>query len=267
MITDDFYKSPFYRLLTFVTSNFKRIRNMRKLVKLIMLVFVILFVVFPCKAEGYGKYYQGLPFDIPKAVTPAIPELEVSLAEYGGIGNGMTLNTQAFAAAMADLSERGGGHLIVPEGIWLTGPIVLKSNIDLHVLKNAIVLFTPDKTQYPLLSPDEGTSGSRCQSPISAYHESNFSITGEGVFDGNGELWRPVKRFKVSNAEWNSFIKTGGTVKQDGAIWYPETSSEKLAKKRPRMVRFVRCERVLLHGFTVCSVSPEMKEKCGVLTA
>lgn len=69
MITDDFYKSPFYRLLTFVTSNFKRIRNMRKLVKLIMLVFVILFVVFPCKAEGYGKYYQGLPFDIPKAVT------------------------------------------------------------------------------------------------------------------------------------------------------------------------------------------------------
>lgn len=135
MITDDFYKSPFYRLLTFVTSNFKRIRNMRKLVKLIMLVFVILFVVFPCKAEGYGKYYQGLPFDIPKAVTPAIPELEVSLAEYGGIGNGMTLNTQAFAAAIADLSERGGGHLIVPEGIWLTGPIVLKSNIDLHVLK------------------------------------------------------------------------------------------------------------------------------------
>ena len=169
MITDDFYKSPFYRLLTFVTSNFKRIRNMRKLVKLIMLVFVILFVVFPCKAEGYGKYYQGLPFDIPKAVTPAIPELEVSLAEYGGIGNGMKLNTQAFAAAIADLSERGGGHLIVPEGIWLTGPVVLKSNIDLHVLKNAIVLFTPDKTQYPLLSPDEGTSGSRCQSPISAY--------------------------------------------------------------------------------------------------
>lgn len=248
MITDDFYKSPFYRLLTFVTSNFKRIRNMRKLVKLIMLVFVILFVVFPCKAEGYGKYYQGLPFDIPKAVTPAIPELEVSLAEYGGIGNGMTLNTQAFAAAIADLSERGGGHLIVPEGIWLTGPIVLKSNIDLHVLKNAIVLFTPDKTQYPLLSPDEGTSGSRCQSPISAYHESNFSITGEGVFDGNGEFWRPVKRFKVSNAEWNSFIKTGGTVQQDGAVWYPETSSEKLAKKRPRMVRFVRCERVLLQG-------------------
>ncbi len=51
MITDDFYKSPFYRLLTFVTSNFKRIRNMRKLVKLIMLVFVILFVVFPVKRK------------------------------------------------------------------------------------------------------------------------------------------------------------------------------------------------------------------------
>lgn len=233
---------------------------MKKQVKAIMIVLMLFCVASYCKAEGYSKHYQHLPFDIPEVITPVIPGLKVSLVEYGGIGDGITLNTQAFSAAIADLSNRGGGHLIVPEGVWLTGPIVLKSNIDLHVVKNAIVLFTPDKTQYPILPPDEGTSGSRCQSPVSAYHQSNFSITGEGVFDGNGEVWRPVKRFKVSDAEWNSLIKSGGVVQQDGAIWYPWSISDeekrkenlvslqKRAKKRPRMLRFVGCETVLLQG-------------------
>lgn len=232
---------------------------MKKRVGIIVVV-LVLFANFHCKAEEYGKYYQDLPFDIPKVAVPVIPELKVSLADYGGIGDGMALNTQAFSDAIADLSNRGGGHLIVPEGVWLTGPIVLKSNIDLHVVKNGVVLFSPDKTQYPILPPDEGTSGSRCQSPISAYHQSNFSITGEGIFDGNGEVWRPVKKFKVSDSEWNSFIKSGGAVQQDGTIWYPwsisnegsqmenTASLQKLAKKRPRMLRFVGCETVLLKG-------------------
>lgn len=233
---------------------------MKKQVEIIVAVLAFLLATFDCRAEGYGKFYQNLPFNVSEVTTPVIPELKVSLEDYGGVGDGMTLNTEAFSAAITDLTKRGGGHLVVSEGIWLTGPIVLKSNIDLHVVKNAIVLFTPDKTQYPFLPPDEGTSGSRCQSPISAYRESNFSITGEGLFDGNGEQWRPVKRFKVSDAEWSRFLKSGGVINEDGTIWYPWTMSneqsqkdnslslEKLAKKRPRMLRFVSCEKVLLQG-------------------
>ena len=90
---------------------------------------------------------------------------------------------------------------MVPEGVWLTGPIVMKSNIDLHIEKNAILLFSDNKDLFPLLPPDEGTAGKLVQPLISANHQSNFSITGEGVIDGNGEAWRPIKRFKVSDAE------------------------------------------------------------------
>lgn len=258
MISDNYYKFPVRRLFTFGALSQNNM-YMKKRVEIIVAV-LALFITLHCKAEGYNKYYHDLPIDIPKVTVPVIPELKVSLVDYGGIGDGMTLNTQVFSAAIADLSNRGGGQLIVPEGVWLTGPIVLKSNIDLHIVKNAIVLFSPDKKLYPILSPDEGTSGSRCQSPISAYHQSNFSITGEGIFDGNGEVWRPVKRFKVSDSEWNHLIKSGGIVQQDGTIWYPwsindegsqienTTALQKLAKKRPRMLRFVGCETVLLKG-------------------
>lgn len=213
------------------------------------------------KAVSGDTIYAALPFEANQPTLPVIPELIVSLEDYGGVGDGETLNTKAFDAAISDLSRRGGGHLIVPEGIWVTGPIVMKSNIDLHVVKNAVVLFTSDKIAYPILSPDEGTAISRCQSPISAYHERNFSITGEGVFDGNGEYWRPVKRGKVSDVEWNKLLSRGGTVSKNGKIWYPwglhgentpyVESPERLAKVRPRLLRAVACEQVLLQGVVI----------------
>lgn len=214
----------------------------------------------PIWAANYDSVYTQLPFPMEKPMMPVIPDLTVSLTEYGGKGDGETLNTHAFEKAISDLSQRGGGHLIVPEGVWVTGPIVMKSNIDLHVVKNAIVLFTSDKSQYPVLPPDEGISAFRCQSPVSAYHERNFSITGEGVFDGNGEYWRPVKRSKVSEIEWDRFLSRGGIAGKGGKIWYPwnlwnspgdscvADSPEKLSKVRPRLFRIVGCEQVLLQG-------------------
>lgn len=235
---------------------------MKKQFYTMMTLVILLSSCIWCNAADYGKYYKELPFDIPVVATPVIPELKVFLIDYGGVGDGLTLNTQAFANAIAYLSNNGGGHLVVPEGVWLTGPIVLKSNVDLHVVKSAVVLFTADKTQYPILPYEyEGKSKiPHCQSPISAYREKNFSITGEGVFDGNGELWRPVKRDKVSNVEWKNFLSTGGVVRKEGKMWYPwnvrsdrdgksnAESAEKLDKIRPCLVRIISCENVLLKG-------------------
>ena len=56
-----------------------------------------------------------------------------------------------FCDVINALSEQGGGHLVVPAGVWLTGPIVLKSNIDLHLEKGAVILFSPDVDLYPLV--------------------------------------------------------------------------------------------------------------------
>lgn len=212
-------------------------------------------VLHASDAERYARCYEGLPFETEPVAAPTIPSLSVELSEYGGIGDGITVNTEAFASAIEDLSSRGGGHLIVSPGVWVTGPIKLKSNIDLHISKGAIILFSPDKSLYPILPADEGTGGALCTPPISASHESNFSITGQGVIDGNGEAWRPVKRFKVSDAEWKKFGRLGLKEVQEGksAVWYPTLGNAdgKIARKRPRLVRFIGCSDFMIQDVVV----------------
>ena len=83
--------------------------------------------------ESYSRFTDGLPFGMPAISAPSIPGYTVSLTDFGAVGDGETLCTASFANAIDALSKRGGGHLIVPRGIWHTGPIVLKSNIDLHL--------------------------------------------------------------------------------------------------------------------------------------
>ena len=82
---------------------------------------------------------------MPEVSRPRIPDRTASLADFGGNGNGIALNTDAFAQAIDYLSSRGGGRLTVPAGIWLTGPITLKSNIELNLDKNAVILFDPNR--------------------------------------------------------------------------------------------------------------------------
>lgn len=199
--------------------------------------------------------YSDLPFATEPVTAPVIPSLTVSLADYGGKGDGYTLNTDAFARALDDLERRGGGHLIVPEGVWVTGPIALRSNVDLHIVRDAIILFSPDKSLYPILPPDEGTGGKLCTPPISATHISNFSITGQGVIDGNGEAWRPVKRFKVSDAEWTKMkrLKLKEVTEEGRQLFYPMigNTADEPQTRRPRLLRFIGCSNFMIQGVVV----------------
>lgn len=223
----------------------------------------------------FSNLYRDLPFDMPEIARPEIPERRVSLEDFGGTGDGVTLNTKAFADAIASLSAHGGGHLDVPAGIWLTGPITLESNIDLHLSANAIILFSPDKSLYPIIETSfEGLDTRRCISPINAYREKNISITGEGVIDGSGDAWRPLKKSKVTASQWKAKKASGGILNEKGDVWYPSLGyirGEQLSDKglnvpigdfdeefwnsihdflRPVMVSLRECENVLLEGPT-----------------
>ena len=180
-------------------------------------------------AQGYpyDKLYENLPFKMNKVTRPVFPDREVNIVNYGAKGDGVSLCTEAFGKAIADLEKQGGGKLIVPQGVWFTGPIVLKSNINLHLEKGAIILFSPDPDLYPLVnSVFEGLDTRRCQSPISGVGLTNVAITGDGVIDGNGQYWRPLKREKVTASYWKEATSKGGAFIRDG-FWIPTEGARK----------------------------------------
>ncbi len=209
-------------------------------------------------AQEYTKYYQDLPVQVAQVSRPVIPANEVSLTEVGGVADGITLNTEAFAKGISKLTKQGGGRLTVPAGVWLTGPIMLKDNIELHLQKNAIVVFSPDKSLY--VAP--AGKSSRVYPAIRASKRKNIAITGCGIIDGNGEHWRPVKRSKVSDVEWKQYHSViGGIDKNDGQLFYAWNAKagypnicetpEQQDKMRNDIVRFTDCENVLVEGVTV----------------
>ncbi len=197
------------------------------------------------KSYPYQYLYKNLPFEMPIVEEPIFPNNSIKLTEYGGVADGVTLNTEAFAEAINSLSEKGGGTLIVPSGVWYTGPIVFKSNINLHLERGALILFTANTDAYPTISTNfEGQNTRKSQSPISGKNLENIAITGEGAINGSGDAWRPLKKNKVTDGHWKDVVRSGGVLKND-TYWVPSENAESM---RPVMVNFVSCKNVLLQG-------------------
>lgn len=197
----------------------------------------------------------------------------ISIVKFGAVADGLTLNTQSINKAIDACSKMGGGVVLIPEGMWMTGPVVLKSNVNLHLSKNALLQFTKDFDQYPLVAGNwEGLPQMRNQSPLSATDATNVAITGEGVIDGNGDAWRMVRKDKLTETQWKKLVASGGVLSSDKKTWYPSEKSSKgsMMKNpgeitpgkdaafydsvkdflRPNLLVFTRCKRVLLEGVT-----------------
>ncbi len=217
--------------------------------------------------------YQGIEFQMPEIAEPIIPDNTVIITEFGAIPDGQHLNSDAFTKAIAELDKKGGGTLVIPKGIWLTGPIQLISNLNIHTEAGALVIFSTDKSHYPLIETSfEGNNTIRCMSPIYGKKLANISFTGKGVFDGSGEVWRHVKKSKLTSSDWNTLIASGGILNESGTTWYPSEGfmkGEQLSEMnvpsnitsidqyeeirdflRPVMVSLVECKQVLIDGPT-----------------
>ena len=216
--------------------------------------------------------YEGLPFEMQQVEQPVFPEYSVNITDFGAVADGKTLNTEAINNAIKDVNSKGGGKVVIPAGLWLTGPIELKSNVNLYTEQNSLILFTDDFNAYPILETSfEGLETRRCQSPISAWNAENIAITGYGVFDGSGDSWRPLKKGTITASQWNSLLASGGEVEND--VWYPTAGSLKGAKAckefnnpegietdeewneirpwlRPVLLNIVKSKKILLEGVT-----------------
>jgi polygalacturonase len=226
-----------------------------------------------CLLFACGNVFLIHAQPLPRVQSPVFKRAIFNITNYGAVADGISLNTKSINAAIEDCNTKGGGEVIIPKGLWLTGPIVLKSNVNLHLEKNSVLQFTTDFNQYALVKGNwEGLPQMRNQSPVSANNVVNIAITGYGIIDGAGDAWRAVKKEKLTESQWKKLLASGGILSDDKKTWYPSEKSFKGAQLknpgeitpdktpeffesvkdflRPNLLVFENCKRILLEGVT-----------------
>ncbi len=157
-------------------------------------------------------HLQNLPFASFSIKVPSFGAKVYNIKDAGAVGDGVTVNTEAINGTIKKCSEAGGGTVVIPAGLWKTGPITMMSNVNLHLQAGAMVVFSADPKDNPIV---EGKLAAR----INGENLKNIAITGQGIFNGNGSEFRPIKREKLTEKQWNKL--KGGELSADGKVWYP----------------------------------------------
>lgn len=214
-------------------------------------------------------------YQLPVIYEPYFRKDTFDIVKYGAKADGVFLNTKAISQAIDMAHNAGGGTVLIPPGLWLSSPIKLKSNVNLHLAAGALLQFSNNRDDYPIVETTwEGQKALRCQAPIWAVGQENIAITGKGVIDGSGEVWKMVKKNKLTDTQWRKLLESGGVLNEKGDTWYPSEQSRygnedvkewanlwaegKTLEDyetvrdflRPNMVSITSCKNVLIEGLT-----------------
>ncbi|KAF9120304.1 hypothetical protein BGX30_003252, partial [Mortierella sp. GBA39] len=147
-----------------------------------------------------------------------------SITEFGALPGGAEPATRAIAAAIEAADAAGGGTVFVPAGTFLTGAILLRSNIELRLDPGAVLSFSTDPADYPVVTSRwEGVQREVHASCVYGHGLKNVSITGSGTLDGNGQPW------------WDKM----------------RSRPEELTHPRPKLISLDRCTRVTISDVTL----------------
>lgn len=187
-----------------------------------------------------------VPFPITTIEQTVFPNLTCSITDYGAVPDGTTKNTGAFARAIEDCAGKGGGHVRVPAGKWLTGPIHFRSNIDLHLDQDAEIVFSTDYADYlpVVFSRFEGVEYENFSPPVYANGVRHIALTGLGTLNGNGkESWWNLDILKSVPVIFD--MGKRGVPVRDRVFGTPE------AGLRPTFIEFVNVRNVLIEDVTL----------------
>jgi polygalacturonase len=190
---------------------------------------------------------------------PAFPLRDFDVMRFGASGDGKKDCTQAIALAIDACHRSGGGRVSVPDGVFLTGAIHWKSNVNLHLADNATLLFSRDPKQYlpAVFTRWEGTECMNYSPFLYAFEQSNIAITGRGTLDGQAdcEHWWPwVGRTNCGwkqgdprqQADRNALVAMGDKDVPPNQRIFAEGHY-----LRPTFLQPYRCQNVLIEGVTI----------------
>lgn len=218
------------------------------------LMCIILACVSSCSSDAintpglYTYYMVEAPFEMPQLKEFNFPKKDFIITDYGA---DISLdNTMAIENAISACNREGGGRVIIPSGVYSTGPIHLRSNVNLHLEEGAVLSFVDDSDKYlPVVKTSwEGMECLNYSPLIYAYECSNIAITGSGIINPQMETWtswfaRTEEHLEALKTLYNK-MSLGEPVEQRN-IAYGENHL------RPHLIQFNRCRNILLEGFTI----------------
>jgi polygalacturonase len=168
---------------------------------------------------------------------------DYNILDYGAKADGISMNTSAIQSAIDAAHKNGGGRVIVPEGIFLTGSIILKSGVELHLLDKAVLLGSTNPDRYIKIN--------RWKAIIMADGQNNISITGKGQINGQGRRLA----LNIDSLFYAGKVDSGLSdfVNRRPKEWM-----------RPQLIEFVNCKDIKVRNVTLLSAAcwVQTYEKC-----
>ena len=205
------------------------------------------------EADGWDR----VPGILSRIVPPSFRAIDFAVTKYGARGDGVTDCSDAIRRAIGECSAAGGGRVVIPAGNFLTGPIHLRSNINLHLESGATLMFSRDPRAYlpTVLTRFEGMELMGYSPLIYADGQENVAITGNGTLDGQAgeEFWWPWKGSRTFKP---------GDPRQDGArneLMKMVEAGTPVAQRtfgdgsylRPQFIQPYRCRNVLIEDVRI----------------
>lgn len=235
-------------------------RIMRLTVLLSVLILAGFFAFNSCStAKKRNAGWEKASEILSKINPPMFPDTTFVITNFGAVGDGNVDCSEAIKQAIESCSQAGGGRVYVPEGTFLTGPIHLKSNVNLHLEDGAVLLFSTDISKYlpVVFTRFEGVECLNYSPFIYAFEQENIAITGKGLLDG-----------QASNTAWWNWTGSDQFGWQEGMPSHrPDIDalnqmaengvpvSERIFGEghylRPNFIQPYRCKNILISGITL----------------
>jgi polygalacturonase len=213
----------------------------------IFLASILCLVLSTCSST-FAKVGWQQADEISKRIKPPVfPERNFLITDYGAVGDGKTDCTKAFAAAIEAASKSGGGKVVVPSGVFLSGAINLKSNINLYLSEGSTIKFSDDPNMYlpAVYTRWEGVECMNYSPLIYAYNQKNIAITGKGTLDGNGENWWPWKKTQQRRIDRTKLFEQGTN---NVPVKERQFGGGRL---NPNMIEPYRCKNILIEDIRI----------------
>ena len=198
--------------------------------------------------------WDAVPSILVRIRPPKFPARDFDITSFGARAGGDFDNTEAIRKAVEACSRAGGGRVVVPAGVFMTGAIHLKSNVNLHVSEGATLRFLTDPAKYPLVYTRwEGTELMNYSPFIYAFEQQNIAVTGRGTLDGGASdenWWKWARRQGSTPAQASADIRR---LREMGNTGVPvrERVFGQGHFLRPPFIQPYRSRNVLIEGVTI----------------